>query len=287
LFIDQICEALRSFSFAPDVFEVKGIPEYFKLRLHTYLRSGIPVILGLTSGVSGHAVTAVGSRSMASRRVYAVPQDSKLYLLDVEEHPDLLKEPYKLRLQNLDYDHLYLHDDRLGPYASARLFTAKDPESGETQLKLALPWPDEPDEELDVSLAAVPLYSKLRSSAHELFESALDFFPIIYDRFTRAGDELGVEFFFERSGGYLADLYRLPTTPERLTRFLQTIALSRYVGVIRWFLNGEPILDTLWDTTDRLRETRFGEHLLGLIAFGTASRKEADRIGKKLGVVVG
>lgn len=288
LFIDQICEALRSFSFAPDVFEVKGSPEYFKLRLHAYLRSGIPVILGLAAGVSGHAVTAVGSRSVSPRCTYAVAQESKILLLNAEERPDVLEMPYKLRLRNLDYDHLYIHDDRLGPYASARLFIEDDPDTGPgRQLKLALPWPDGSTERLGVSLAAVPLYAKLRSAAHELLESALDLFPTVYHRFTRPGDELAVEFFFERSGHYLTDLYRLGAAPDRLAQFLQTIALSRYVGVIRWFLNDRPFLDTLWDTTDRLRETRFGEHLLGMISFGSVNRDEVDRIGKRLGVVVG
>jgi hypothetical protein len=57
--------------------------------------------------------------------------------------------------------------------------------------------------------------------------------------------------------------------------------------VVRWFLNGAPLLDTIWDTTDRLRETRFAEHLLGLVAFGEIDREEVDRIGRTLGTVVG
>jgi hypothetical protein len=284
LVIEQICEALRAFDFAPDLFEVKESPDYFRLRLYTYLRSGIPVILGLMAGSYGHAVTAVGYKP-AAKATYVVSKGSTVHFSSPDDEPNMLMAPYRLRLRNLDYDALYIHDDRMGPYALAHLATENANES--QQLLLNLKWPNGATEQLGVFLAAVPLYPKLRSSAHELFESAIDLFPIVKEILSQPDDEVAVEFFFERSGRYLADLYRMPASPDRLVRFFQTIALSRYVGIVRWFLNGKVILDTLWDTTDRLRETRFGEHLLGLIAFGETDRQDVDRIGKKLGVVVG
>jgi hypothetical protein len=156
LVIEQICEALRAFAFAPDLFEVKDSPSYFKLRL---------------------------------------------ILSSLEESPQISASANKLRLRNLDYDSLYIHDDRLGPYALARLVTTG------SDLELRLQWPSGETEQLRVSLAAVPLYPKLRSSAHELFESAIDLFPIVRELFTGPDDELGVEFFSSAPGG----IFRIST----------------------------------------------------------------------------
>ncbi len=67
--------------------------------LHTYLLSGIPVVLALRPGGGGHAVTAVGfqmSEASIPRSRATVPVRSA----------GLTKK-------------LYVHDDRLGPYARA------------------------------------------------------------------------------------------------------------------------------------------------------------------------
>lgn len=297
LTIEQICEALRHFEFPPEVLDPRENLAYFKLRVQIYLRSGIPVILAVKTGDGGHAVTLVGYKSEVPRKSFAT-------LLESEPGPagqDPLETVRKLRLLNLDLDHVYLHDDRLGPYALARLAeeeeTAKDPEGPqdsepcpdepEPRLRLKLKWPDGGCEDVEVSLAIVPLYPKLRSAAGELFETALDLFPLIRECFAGPGDELAVDIFFERSGRYLSDLYRLSVSPDRLPGFLRKIALSRYVGVIRWHLNGEAILDTVWDTTDQLRETRNEEHLLGILSFRPSDYPTVDEIGELLGSVVG
>lgn len=291
LTVEQICEALRYFEFPPEVLTARGLAEweleYFRMRLHVYLRSGMPVILAVNTAGGGHAVTIVGYKSETPRRICLDQVSAQLRrcgsLADEMEEPG---NEEVLRLMNLDYDHVYIHDDRLGPYILARLDTELSPE-GKNTLKLRLMQPGgEEIEAVEVLWAAVPLYPKLRSAAHELFESSVGLLPLIRElSVQQPEDDLAVEFFFARSGHYLTDLYRQNLDPDRLGGFLKEAALSRYVGVVRWFLNGKPLLDTIWDTTDRMRETRYEEHLLGMISF----RQEdwVDQVGESLDAPVG
>lgn len=285
LTIEQICEALRHFEFPPEVLDPRTDLGYFELRLQIYLRSGIPVILAVNTRNGGHAVTLVGYRSQVPCKRYARPRKPDSLLGAPADSSE--EEADRLLLLNLDFDHVYLHDDRLGPYTLAQWTqdTTEDPDGPRAMLRLDLP--DGKTDIVEVLLAVVPLYPKLRSAAGELYETALDLFLLMQACFAGPTDELAVDIFFERSGRYLSDLYHLPVSPDRLPGFLRKIALSRYVGVIRWHLNGEAILDTVWDTTDQLRETRNEEHLLGIVSFRASDHPTVDKIGKLLGSVVG
>lgn len=255
LTIEQICEALRSFDFPPVVFDIEGClgsgiddyPDLFKFRMGVYLRSGMPVILALRGRGVGHAVTAVGySPAPGSSEALGV-------------------YPHSIRLENADFDSLYVSDDRLGPNVPAKVVKLDD-----YKLALRFAWPDGAVEEMTIDLAVVPLYPKVRTSAYDLFETATELLPLI--NVLAAEQPVGVEMFFARSGTYLASLYRKPVKPSRLERFQRRVALSRYVGVMRWKAGGELLADTIWDTTDRGRHTREVEQLLGIIGF----REEKD-----------
>lgn len=64
LSVQQLCEAIRSAGFAPEVVRADERPEFFVVALHTYLLSGIPVVLVLLRNDGQHAVTAVGFQSL-------------------------------------------------------------------------------------------------------------------------------------------------------------------------------------------------------------------------------
>ena len=167
-------DALRAFQFPPEHCQVASSPRYFMMQLHAYLRSGIPVILGIETGGEGHAVTAVGFRHDAR-------------LKDSVDIP-VGDRSVSLRLRNLTYRQIYVHDDRLGPYARATLQPrsrrgpvrgartsancgSEEEKNGRRRtLGLTLERPDGSKENARVHLALAPLYPKLRTSAEELID---------------------------------------------------------------------------------------------------------------------
>ena len=271
LTLAQICEAFRSFEFPPDVFAVNGDPPLFKIRLNTYVRSGMPVLLAIRGPGGGHAVTVAGFRaSSGTPPVYTVQGQS-------------------VESVNLASDQVFVHDDRIGPYAKAEMVetTELTPAGPQQVLKLRLWDHSGVVEEPLVLLAAAPLYPKLRSTADELLEASLWLLPIIQPALAGAG-QLRLKIFFQRSGEYLASLYSLPVDPTRLTAFQRKIALSRYVGVSRWRLGDDLVVDSIWDTTDTLRkETLETEFLLGLVSFRPSDHALVDQIAKHAGAIAG
>jgi len=244
--------------------------------LDIYLRSGIPVILLFWTGGSGHAVTVAG---------YSAPQASGT------SYPiEAAGNSYSVELRNLSADRIYIHDDRLGPYACARFeIERRHDNQGHDLLQLAIliEWPDGQVEKADVYAVAAPLYPKLRSNARELFETAVDMLPIVHTAVEDYEGELGLALQFERSGDYQAALYELGAAPARIGSFQQAISLSRYVGIHRWHLGKVPILDTVWDTTDTMRETKYSENLLGVVCLDDRFRALADGLANLYGALAG
>ena len=272
LTIEQMCEALRSFEFAPDVLRFSGGGEYFLLLLSIYLRSGIPVILMFEKDEEGHAVCVVGYREDPSI-------DGQMIVGEASD-----AEPVAMR--NLNFSKIYIHDDRLGPYARAE-FKAIELDGCDDQLTIHIDWPNQDTEVSKIKLAAIPLYPKLRTTAGELFETATPMLPLMNEIARAAGTDLGLEMFFSRSGEYQSSLYSRDIEPKRLISFQRSIALSRYIGVHRWYLDEEAALDFLWDTTDTLRQTRYSENLLGIVSLSRSTRTEADKLAKSFGVIAG
>ena len=258
---EQVCEAFRYFEYAPEIFQVGFSPLDFLCTLNVYLRSGIPVVMALQEEEDGHAVTVIGYRRTDPKEVTVGARRISVY--------------------NLGYDKVYMHDDRLGPYARATIRLpqlagntlgapqVEDPERD--RLELEIPWPDGGIERRTIKLGLVPLYQKLRTSASELLESAGFLLPLVEDGFSEPGNKLGIELFFDRSGTYLKSLYDSNLNPERLAQLQRRVSLSRYVGVVRCYVNDQKVIDVIWDTTDRLRVEHYYEHVLALVGFVEAN----------------
>ncbi len=279
LTIEQIGEALRSFEFAPDLFRVGPDFERFKFLINVYLLSGIPVVLAIypMDAESGHAVTIVGYHKS-----------------DILQSEIKLKNPDRsliLEFSNIAFDAIYIHDDRLGPYARAEILTKeiidKNGTSYGEKLCLVIEWPDGSTETSLVSWAAAPLYSKLRSSALELLDGAFSLYPVIVANFYTPNEVPRIAMFFEHSGTYQASLYSLPCNPNTIASLQQEFVLSRYVGVVRWFKGNAPLLDVVYDTTDSIRVTRNCEHLLGVVSFSRDGEEKIIELGNALGTLCG
>ncbi|HLM42609.1 MAG TPA: hypothetical protein VK458_02025 [Myxococcaceae bacterium] len=279
----QITSAVRECGFAPEVLRVTGSPGNFLAMVFCYLRSGIPVVLVIGNDDTGeaHAVTAVGYRLGPPRS---------------EFEPMLPTQ--RLATRSMRIEQLYVHDDQLGPYARASLQLRPIPlhqgEAGTTQgLYLDVERDEgESKEPQLVRVAIIPVYPKLRVSAEDIWPMATHFTGVI--EYQREEDTVECEMFFIRAGSYLEELVKLRAEhdlslpEERLVLFMKTVALSRWVCVIRWWSGDErPLADFLYDTTDVVREpARVESHLLGMVALEPGLRSHLVVYGGDWGVPV-
>lgn len=264
----QLTDAIRESGFAPEVLKATRDPSLFLAMVHCYLRSGIPVILvlGNPDMDEAHAVTAVGYRVGSPRAEFEL----------------------ELPTRSMRIERLYVHDDRLGPYARAGLELRS-----EEGLFLEIERDEGQQEEpLLIRFAIVPVYPKLRVSPEDIWSMAIHFVEIIR---RLAGDsQAGCELFLVRAGSYLDDLVRLKAgfdiriPEEGLTRFMRSAAFSRWVCVIRWWSGDDrPLADFIYDTTDVVRvPERVDSQLLGMVAHEDSIRQGLERLGMHWGIPV-
>ncbi|MBF0179080.1 MAG: hypothetical protein HQM03_03520 [Magnetococcales bacterium] len=264
---EQISESLRAFRFPPVLFQFADSPGKFKLLLNIYLRSRIPVIIALCQDDEdnrGHAVTVAGYEEQES--VQGVHEVDATFA--------------GITSANLAFDKIYIHDDRLGPYARAKL------EMVANRLAVTLELPGNRKETWRIGTAIVPVYEKLRATAEELFENGASFLlPMVNWAAMRKKADIDVTLFFTRSGEYQQSLFDRGIEPERLIRFQKKAVLSRYVGIVRWKLDGQIFLDTIWDTTDRIQATK--ESFIGLVCYFDDHHNWADALAKYLNGIAG
>ena len=266
LTIEQLSEAIRSIGFAPESIRADLKPEYFAIALHTYLQSGIPVVLSLvtkdeeTNDDERHAVTAVG--------------------FQMAEAPNPRLDS-TLPVRSARMKKLYVHDDALGPYARASLrpmptnhpkvekeqrmneensapelpdFVLLDIETSRPDDQSdGSPGPEETDQWL-VECGLAPVYPKLRLSVRCLIKLGNALVTSV-ERIVgpKVAPRLSVDFYYRRSGTYLGSLRS--GRKGGLDTFLRTVALSRWCGVVRWFVGDRPLAEFVYDTTDIVRAT--------------------------------
>ncbi len=252
--VEQICASIHDFGYSPFLLKAAFEPEQALMALKCYLRSGIPVVLHLGLTEEGHAVTAVGFRES-----------------DAEDDPPAIEMELtpSHRLVTKGISRLYVHDDRLGPYARMRVRLEARPEAtaaaggaGRRNLELRVQaWPYEAGFEKFETSGTVwaliaPLYPKLRLSAAHLLASAGELLPPLKSCLTEVErEQLRVDTWFQHGSDYLKSLMSAPAgvSPDRIARLARR-AWPRYVGLIRFGLGKRPLVDMVCDTTDIPRD---------------------------------
>lgn len=241
LTVAQLAEAVRATGFAPEVVRADERPEVFVAAVHAYLLSGIPVVLALQNREGGHAVTAVG--------------------FQVRGRPKHLLQS-TIRLRSARTTKIYIHDDSLGPYA--RAFLVPIPKTKEFDEALALEIERASQREAwIIDSALIPVYPKLRLPFRSLLTLANLLSDLMEFVAGKAASKLSVEFFYRRGGTYLNELRtrRGDGVP------LRDVVLPRWCGIIRWYIEGAPVAEFVYDTTDILRdENRLGRDLIRTVA---------------------
>ncbi len=231
LTVRQICEATRYAGFSPLV--IRGVDLVSDQRqIFSYLRSGFSPVLGLISkkdGSPGHAVCGVGLRGGS-----AVPNsDPKLTFRDAAT---------AMR-------GLYIHDDRLGPYAFAELSPLTDPKTHAVRTRVTIEWPDKASgDEWLIHAIVIPVPQKLRLTVTRLRRIGLLAAQTIGDAFSERQTTL--ECRYELACSYVTRAYTFGLSDEGMYAIACQTPLSRIVGVIEISGPSGPIIDLLLDTTE-------------------------------------
>jgi hypothetical protein len=238
LTIHQVCEATRAAGLAPLVIRAVS-PEHDRAQLLGYAQSGFPPVLAIMSEDGlGHAVCTVGL---------------KLGSIEPRTDPSLHFTDAATSVKGV-----YIHDDRLGPYAIADLQpkTVTDSRTGKSQTRtgLSIQWPDGsiPAEESILQALVIPVPLKLRLTVARMRQLGLSIadaagqlFSTIRDRAVLNCRYYPATCYRERAPGFglsEAGAYTLNCQ----------VVLSRYVGVIEIGGPDGPLFDVLLDSTETI-----------------------------------
>ena len=235
LTVRQMCEATLSAGFSPIVVHGKSLDDD-RLQIYGYAKSGFAPVLALlpiNGGGSGHAVCCVGVKSGKAKPQY---------------NPE-----YKFRELPSGLEGLYIHDDRLGPYAYARLSPLTDVKSGEVRTCISIEWPDEiPNESWILHAIIVPVPKKLRLTVSRLRRVGLVVAQAIGEGLSDPFTTLDCT--FVGSQKYTERIYEFGLSSDGLYRAVCGTALSRYIGLIEIAGGNGPVLDIVVDSTEKNSE---------------------------------
>ena len=236
LTVRQICEATRAAGFSPLVIHGESVADD-ALQIFSYARSGFAPVLALHPtkvGGPGHAVCCVGLRKGPT-----TPQTDTN--LEFREASSGLKG-------------LYIHDDRLGPYAFADLAPLTDSGSGKIRTCISIEWPDaKPVDSWFLQAIVVPVPQKLRLTISRLRRLGLGIAQAIGEAFMERQTTLDCR--FELSRTYAERIYEFDLSNEGLYRAVCGTVLSRYIGLIEIAGPTGPILDIVVDSTETNSES--------------------------------
>ena len=230
LTVNQMCEAIRAGGLAPIVIPATS-PERDRAQLLGYMRSGLaPVLAAETlSTREGHAVCAVGVK------IGAVKPRTDVNLAYRDGATAL--------------EGLYLHDDRLGPYASADIYNFTDAGSSSTKTALRIRWPRSEDEADHLLLRAivVPVPAKIRLTVARMRSLG---FPIANATGVLLDRTVDLNCRYDVASSYRARAFQFDLTDDGVYSLAHALVLSRYIGLIELSDDEGPLLDILLDSTE-------------------------------------
>ena len=234
LTLHQICEATRAAGLAPLLVPTVG-PDQDRAQLFAYCQSGLAPIMALqplNGGSDGHAVCVVGIK-----RGRPAPQ----------KNPD-----FHFRDSYTAMEAVYVHDDRLGPYAPADLYPYTVP-SGEISTAVRIRWPGRTRVEAEHGLLLaliVPVPVKLRlpvSRMRVLGIAIAEATGVLFPEFDRS---VTLNCVYQRATQYQKRSLDFALSAKGIYRLGCETALSRYVGVVEISSPAGALFDVLLDATE-------------------------------------
>lgn len=261
--IQQICEATRAAGLEPLVMRSLSL-EQDRAQLLGYISSGFAPVLAIqTMQGIGHAVCAVGV---------------KLGKIQPQSDPNL-----HFRDNASAVSVVYIHDDRLGPYASADLYGyTQAHDKIRTALRIRWPRTENEMEHAILDAIIVPVPAKLRLTVTRMRELGLALAETAGQLFVQFGRKVGLNTRYLKGTEYRKLSLDFGLSNDGLYELLFGMALSRYVGVIEIGIPEGPLFDVLLDTT----ETRANPAALACVRrrlLPAGAERELAAISSKLG----
>jgi hypothetical protein len=257
LSVEQMCQAIQALGLSPNLIRTDDL-DSTKACLYSAILSGFAPILiieKIKNGritTEGHAVTATGMKIREKHRKSIIKTKSGNSIDDLAD--DLVS--------------IYVSDDRLSPYFRVEIQTR----SGQLIINFAVDDDDEKkppllNENWRLSHILIPLHTKIRLSFIELRETAFTLVNLIGSFMDSFMEETNTELekviqmssWIMKSSDYISHLFfgSLRISKEKCDGFLQTVELSRYVGIIRLTDKSFGKIDVLIDTTNISKNLNF------------------------------
>lgn len=236
LAIQQICEAIRASDLAPALLPASSV-SVDRGALDAYLRSGFPAVIAVlpyqaTGGVEGHAVCALGA---------------KIGEIEPQADPSLNYRDGATALKAI-----YVHDDRIGPYAIARLLSLTD-QHGRVRTGFDLKWagarPTDEGRYLLHSIV-VPVPNKVRLSVARLRIVGQLVGQALGTAFPDFNRTTTVRCRYARAVDYVRELFSATVSDRGLERLTSGTAMSRYIGVVEVTALDSTLADVILDCTE-------------------------------------
>jgi len=265
---DQICEAIKEQNLSPVIFEgdiknQNGVTigfsrERFASTCTALIRSGYPVLLSgalLEDEISWHAVCAVGFRSCSPGEV----------------------KPGAVALQESEAEHIYIHDDNIGPSVRFKIAVGRVSGSSVAVITPSAPPASDPSNALPDPTAKYPpfrpttltvaVHNDLRISPDRLHQTGLEIANYLSSVIVAIAKQAGAKAFgvtlstrFTKLADYVNREIEIPLRSRpnllaqvRLALWETVPPMSLHIGLVRLGFgdgDGTPLLDILYDSTD-------------------------------------
>jgi hypothetical protein len=260
--IQQICEATRAAGLEPLVMRSLSL-EQDRAQLLGYISSGFAPVLAIqTMQGNGHAVCAVGV---------------KLGKIQPQTDPNL-----HFRDNASAVSVVYIHDDRLGPYASADLYNYTQGDKVRTAMRIRWPRTENEMEHAILDAMIVPVPAKLRLTVTRMRELGLALAETAGKMLPQFSRKVGLNTRYRKGTDYLKLSLSFGLSDDGLKELLCGTTLSRYIGVIEIGIAEGPLFDVLLDAT----ETRANPAALACVCrerLPVGSKEQLGAIASRLG----
>lgn len=257
LTIQQICEATRASGLSPLVVRSTGL-DHDRAQLAAYIGSGFPVILALRpmQGSDGHAICALGM---------------KLGPAPPKTNPNLHYADGAGALVSV-----YAHDDRLGPYASVKLFSHTTQEGIRTGVSIEWPGTGALADLSILQAMIVPVPAKLRLTAARMRELGHVVAEILGRAFHATIGDVTLSCRYALGVDYQRNAFAFGLSDDGIRALTGKLVLSRYVGILEIGSAAGPLADILVDTT----ETRANPAVLACVRRAKTTPDQEAVLGK-------